>query len=176
MTPRWGPDVNASRDKSYQGLVALPPDTLKIGAGYLADVYTGRQLGAIVRRAKRNLRDAGFDTMVGTGLSGALVVPHLARAMGKEWLLVRRKDDTSSHSVFAAEGQLGKRWLFVDDQVATGATQAWVENVVREISIVSKFPTVMAGVYEYRTGYLHGPSTPVHAPARRRSPAGGESG
>lgn len=61
------------------------------------------------------------DTLVGTGLSGALVVPWLARSVGKSWLLVRKEGDYS-HSAHQVEGSIGKRWLFVDDFIDSGET------------------------------------------------------
>jgi hypoxanthine phosphoribosyltransferase len=75
--------------------------------------------------------------VVGTGLSGALVVPYLGRALSKYWLIVRKNGD-SSHSNFWAEGELGARWLFVDDQVETGKTRQHVREVIDKIAATSE--------------------------------------
>jgi adenine/guanine phosphoribosyltransferase-like PRPP-binding protein len=61
------------------------------------------------------------DTLVGTGLSGALVVPDVARILKLNWVVVRKPGE-SSHSSYPFEGILGQRWLFVDDRVETGET------------------------------------------------------
>lgn len=78
-----------------------------------------------------------FDTLVGTGLSGALVVPTLARNMGKSWAIVRKRND-GSHAQDAGrfdrrpliEGRIGRRWLFVDDQIDSGITLKRVGEAV----------------------------------------------
>lgn len=88
---------------------------------------------AIVRRAKAALADAPeFDTVVGTGLSGTLVVPVLGRGLRKRWAIIRKAND-GSHAHSRLEGQLGDRWLFVDDFIATGATLKRTCDAVNEI-------------------------------------------
>jgi hypothetical protein len=61
------------------------------------------------------------DTPVGTGLSGALVVPGVARILKLNWAIVRKPNEVT-HASYPFEGVLGRRWLFVDDRVETGAT------------------------------------------------------
>lgn len=68
------------------------------------------------------------DTFVGSGLSGALVVPTLARALGRHWAIVRKDD--GSHSSRRIEGEIGERWLFVDDFIEGGATLRRVRDMV----------------------------------------------
>src|SRR6266498_3813511 len=88
----------------------------------------------ILLRAARELRGVDFDTMVGTGLSGTLVVPILARAMGKKFLIVRKGDDVHNHSPYRrVVGTLGAKWLFVDDFVATGKTLRHVKDTIRAL-------------------------------------------
>ena len=62
-----------------------------------------------------------FDTMIGTGLSGALAIPTLARYFGKNWAIVR-KDNDNSHGMYRVEGTFGNSWVFVDDLIASGRT------------------------------------------------------
>lgn len=82
--------------------------------------------------AERMLARMDFDTMVGTGLSGSLVIPELARRMGKFWFLVRKSSE-SSHSRMIGEGRLGHKWLFVDDLICSGATFLRVERAVKTV-------------------------------------------
>jgi hypothetical protein len=76
----------------------------------------------IVRRARKVLADVDFDTMIGTGLSGALVVPYLARRLGKHWAIAR-KDGDNSHASWPIEGEVGERWIFVDDFISSGRSR-----------------------------------------------------
>lgn len=85
-----------------------------------------------------------FDTMVGTGLSGTLVVPYLARTFGTYWAIVRKPDNT--HSSNQVEGKIGQRWLFVDDLVCSGNTLRRVQAV---ISTTAGPKTQYVGCYEY---------------------------
>lgn len=63
------------------------------------------------------------DTLVGTGMSGTLIVPRLAERLGLFWGVVR-KPGVSSHagSTTRYEGQMGRRWAFVDDFISSGDT------------------------------------------------------
>ena len=79
-----------------------------------------------------------YDTLVGTGLSGALVIPHLAHVFKKFFLIVR-KDGDSVHATHRAEGRLGSRWIFVDDVFASGATRERVKQAVRGISTDTRY-------------------------------------
>lgn len=92
---------------------------LRLVASYMArGVMEPHEVEA---RARQALEGLDFDTLVGRGLSGALVVPTLARALGKRWAIVRKEGD-GSHSSNRYEGCCGTRWLFVDDLVGSGET------------------------------------------------------
>lgn len=78
-----------------------------------------------------------FDTMVGTGLSGALVIPALAATLGRTWAIVRKQTD-SHHSPYLIEGEIGKSWIFVDDLVSSGKTYFNVRKAVK---------SAFAGIY-----------------------------
>jgi adenine/guanine phosphoribosyltransferase-like PRPP-binding protein len=114
----------------------------------------------LVARAKRALADVEFDTMVGTGLSGALVIPTLAKALDVDFLLVR-KDSDESHSSGEPAGTLGHQWIFVDDFVSTGATLAHVRSEVEEFAETNDmdphFDTTYMGAYLYQTYRGRGP-------------------
>jgi len=88
-----------------------------------------------------------FDTLVGTGLSGALVIPRLADMLGKKWAIVRKSDN--SHSNNSIEGEIGRKWLFLDDTVDTGETRNRVISVVRRIARSHDFSTEFVGTYLY---------------------------
>lgn len=86
----------------------------------------------IERMAQRVLRNVEFDTMVTRGLSGAVVVPEMARSMNKRWMVIRKPGE-NTHDDHPALGVLGRRWIFVDDFIASGktlyATQQAVEHI-----------------------------------------------
>jgi orotate phosphoribosyltransferase len=73
-----------------------------------------------------------FDTLVGTGLSGGLIVPVLARELDKMFVLVRKDGDDSHHGGGKLLGRLGPRWLFVDDFCSSGFTRDRVTAKINE--------------------------------------------
>ena len=98
-------------------------DILMAHAPYLESALA--DLDAIIPYIKEGLANfAEFDecdTLVGRGLSGALVVPYVARALGLRWAIARKEGD-GSHSSECIEGTLGRRWVFVDDLISSGNT------------------------------------------------------
>lgn len=121
-------------------------NAIRHGARYLEKAFAP----GLIEDARARLAGIDFDTMVGTGISGALVVGVLGRALGKNFAVVRKENDTvmSNHSGHAIEGLLGKRWVFVDDLIASGATRARVLRVVKETDDETKF----VGTYTYGDG------------------------
>ena len=115
-------------------------------ADYLGRAF-GASLDAMTERLRDILTDASgpghVDTFVGTGLSGALVVPTLARALGRHWAIVRKQD--GSHSSRRIEGEIGERWLFIDDFIEGGATL----HRVREAVELHASGTKWVGTFEY---------------------------
>jgi adenine/guanine phosphoribosyltransferase-like PRPP-binding protein len=103
----------------------------------------------IADKARAELAGINFDTLVGTGFSGALVVPSLARELNRNFLLLRKPGDSHHHGSEPAEGDLGERWLFVDDGIQTGATLARVRAVVPQIARRYGQRTEFAGAYIY---------------------------
>lgn len=106
--------------------------------------------------ARRALTDVEYDTMVGIGLSGSIAAPLLANALGKKLLILRK--DESSHTNSKLAGKLGKRWLFVDDFIATGHTlkgaMKLIQDTVERNNLYTygrdKFSTQYVGTYEYQ--------------------------
>lgn len=105
----------------------------------------------VLEVAQEHLEDVDFDTIVGTGFSGGIVVPSLALAMDKKFVLVRKDNDDSHHKSSKLLGDLGSRWLFVDDFVSSGKSRLRVMNRVREAARQrpgDEFP-MMVGQYTY---------------------------
>jgi adenine/guanine phosphoribosyltransferase-like PRPP-binding protein len=138
----------------------LTADALRLTGGYMNSVYAYDE---VLERAKA-LRAPKFDTFVGTGLSGAVIVPRLAEDLGLNWLVVR-KDNDGSHSDLPVEGTLGRRWLFVDDFVSTGATFKRVHSVIEAVTAHRQrynietheyendpWDTRLVGIWEYQYG------------------------
>lgn len=107
-------------------------DTMFLSTGYMDTALDPEGLAAVIDRAKKALADVDFDTMVGTGFSGGVVIPALAMAMGKSFVLVRKEEDTSHHGPGRLLGHLGRRWIFVDDFISTGKTRQRVLDKVAE--------------------------------------------
>jgi len=103
---------------------------IRMKGGYFDRAYDDPT--ELINDARRALESVNYDTMVGTGLSGALVIPTLAKALGKTFLIIR-KDSENNHSGLQAEGELGDRWIFVDDFISSGATKRRVMDVVEQI-------------------------------------------
>lgn len=109
-------------------------------------------LSRVIETAKERLADVDFDTLVGTGFSGGIVVPSLALAMGKKFVLVRKDNDDSHHGGGRLLGDLGRRWIFVDDFAASGRTRARVINKVIEATAADEVNTEAVGEYMYAGG------------------------
>lgn len=106
-------------------------------------------LAKVIETAQQELADVDFDTLVGTGLSGGVVVPSLALAMGKKFVLVRKETDDSHHGGGRLLGELGSSWIFVDDFVSSGMTR---RRVIRKINRAAKdhsLNTELIGQYMY---------------------------
>jgi orotate phosphoribosyltransferase len=94
-------------------------------------------------------KDVEFNTLVGTGLSGGLIVPVLARMLNVDFAIVR-KEGVSNHGHYDVEGVIGDKWLFVDDLICTGASLRKVHRKMEDCSKNTQF----MGVYLYDTRYF----------------------
>src|SRR5690606_23483464 len=96
---------------------------------YLWDAFT--ELSSSTKAVNEILTDtaAEIDALVGTGVSGALVVPYIGRVLDIHWALVRKPTD-GSHSDLLVEGTIGKCWVLVDDLIDTGETLKRVEEAI----------------------------------------------
>lgn len=104
----------------------------------------------LIEKSEKVLKDSlsEIDCFVGTGLSGASVIPILAKHFNKKFVFVRKNEETS-HSFCKIAGILGRRWLFVDDFISTGDTFYRVYDAIIEASENNNFPTVCVGAFLY---------------------------
>lgn len=135
-------------------------EPLRTHAGYLREAF--RPAEDICADARAYLDGVQFDTLVGTGLSGALVVPLLANGLSCHFLIVRKDD--GAHSMHGCEGTLGARWVFVDDLIDSGATERRVHNSVRDHAARNNHTTAYAGAYLYGSQRFEHPITWHEAP------------
>lgn len=120
---------------------------------YAAYLSRTRNMAAIIEEARATLANVKYDTIVCTGVSGMSVAPVLSYLFEKNLLVVRKSDDSSTHSMNYVEGTLGKRWLFVDDFVASGHTARFVNQQVSKFAAEHKYGTKRVGIYSYGGKY-----------------------
>lgn len=110
-----------------------------------------QDLAGVIEESKEALAGVEFDTLVGTGFSGGVVIPSLALAMGKKFVLIRKETDDSHHGKGKLVGQLGARWVFVDDFISSGRTRARVIKKVSEVTDERGWPvkSELVGQYMY---------------------------
>lgn len=113
-------------------------------------------LEEVIETAKEELADVDFDTLVGTGFSGGVVIPALALALGKKYVLIRKEDDDSHHGGGLLIGSLGERWLFVDDFVSSGSTRDRVLMKIEEAAKEWDHETTNVGAYLYANRTVQG--------------------
>jgi len=126
---------------------------LTVRSGYMNRAHDPKEIvEAFKLLRKHHNTKLEFDTLVGTGLSGAIVIPQLAKSLRKKFLIVRKSTD-NSHSWYPAEGVLGSKWLFVDDLIASGNT---LNNCVKAIDELLRnhfsWHTELTGVFLYGDG------------------------
>lgn len=106
--------------------------TITLGNSYFPRAFEPEE---IRKRAQKHLKGkVDFDTIVGSGYSGALALGVIARSLKVNMVIVR-KDADRNHSHCGGvlvEGTLGKKWLFVDDFVSSGATFVRVHETLTE--------------------------------------------
>lgn len=119
---------------------------LSMTASYLTEIWD--RCDKTIATAKEKLEPVLFDTIIGTGVSGAIIVPLLARELGCFWAIARKPRD-GSHSYNEVEGDIGERWVFVDDLVDSGATVERTRRLVTAWTGRWGWDTEYAGTYLY---------------------------
>lgn len=106
--------------------------------------------------------DIEYDTLIGCGMSGALVVPMLAFGLQiPNYAIIRKPGDLHKHGVTKIEGNVGRKgWLFVDDGIETGKT---FRHVTQQMEMVNSCP--FKGAYFYGHLFDRG-LTFMHDPLR----------
>lgn len=110
-------------------------------------------LAGVIETAEDRLKDVDFDTLVGTGFSGSIVIPSLALRLGKKFVLIRKETDDSHHGKGRLVGELGKRWIFVDDFISSGRTRDRVIEKIKEVKDEGGYPIAgsdLVGQYMYQ--------------------------
>jgi hypothetical protein len=120
------------------------------GVDYLSELLYSPE--RVIQDAERHLRGIQFNSIVGTGLSGALAVPLLARHFGVSFAIVRKPEDRGRHSDSGIEGIVGSRWLMADDRIATGATCSRVRDQVSQLSLPDGATPQFVGLYLTKGG------------------------
>lgn len=115
-----------------------------------------RDLPGVIRQGKMELRNKDFDVVIGTGFSGSVVIPALAMALDVPWCLVRKESDDSHHGGGRLVGNLGKRWLFVDDFVSSGHTLKRVVQKVNEAAALYDRDVEWVGAWLYSYDWQNG--------------------
>ena len=124
-----------------------PPSLVGSRHGQQYSDWAYNDPAGIVTAAYRNLAGVEFDTFVCRGISGILVAPLLARAMSRNFLIVRKPED-DCHSSCVIEGAFGRKWIFLDDFISVGSTF----RACREaISNFARVPSELVGAYCYQT-------------------------
>lgn len=93
-------------------------------------------------------QEVQVDTIVGVGLSGALVVPLMGHILGLNWALARKFGD-GSHSSTLLEGKIGKHWVFVDDLISSGNSMRKTQARVELACARNMWETSYVGSYFY---------------------------
>ncbi len=112
-------------------------------------IRSGKMLGKDI---KKNVK-VPVDTLVGVGISGAIVVPRAAEALGMDWVIVRKATDIDAHSNNEWEGFLGKEWLFVDDIISSGATFNRAYQVLKD-HWASRNSTFVGAYFYHRPEFM----------------------
>jgi len=91
-----------------------------------------------------------FDSMVGIGNSGLLVLPLLARHFKVPFFAMRKAGQLSHNSKQPdGDGMIGHNWILVDDVKILGGTISYVVKTINKLARQNSFFTVYRGAYLY---------------------------
>lgn len=118
---------------------------------HLDTIYKRTVLAATIRKLTTKMRTFNkkhkFDTIVGTGLSGLLVLTPLALALRKHFLAIRREKEACheySHVGYAST----RKYVIVDDLIASGNTIDRIITLAEKDNNKAK----LVGIFLYSTG------------------------
>lgn len=134
------------------GVTTMSNPIQHVGCYYLREGIVNHR--KVVQKAVRVLAQhkTEFDVLVGTGVSGLLLLTTLAYLLRMRFVVVRKADDTSGHSTAKIEGSLraGDRWLFLDDFVSSGATKKHCLETLRATAKANNIRPLPKLVAQYR--------------------------
>ena len=107
---------------------------IEIKGSHLNESLYGPQLARDIQITKAACALVEFDAIAFTGVSGALVAPAVAAALGKFLIVVRKKaEKKNSHSPYLVEGpRYAVRFIVIDDFISTGKTMDTVITKVHD--------------------------------------------
>jgi orotate phosphoribosyltransferase-like protein len=88
---------------------------------YAEGLWSNSSIEQIIRNARVALHKVDYECFVGRGLSGSLMAAHLAFALNKELLIVRKVNE-SSHGMPLEGYAKATKCVVVDDFISVGAT------------------------------------------------------
>ena len=111
-------------------------------ATYLTGFFNRTKQDKIIRSVRKIIKQkkVNFDGFVVTGVSGILIGSILSRSLKKELVIVRKEEDyKNSHTFYKVENyKSNKRYIFVDDLIASGSTFARVQKELKEFHKIEK--------------------------------------
>jgi hypothetical protein len=100
---------------------------------YLERVFTGRRKTIASLVTLMQPMASKFEYVAFRGMSGALIAPCVAEALGKEFTMVRKPCDTDhSHSTRSVEGYVGGDYVIVDDLASSGRTVLQIQAAIEK--------------------------------------------
>ena len=98
--------------------------TKQTSGHYAERLWNDKEINKIIKFARNNIK-CKYDTFVGSGISG-IMAAHLAKALHKELILVRKSGEIS-HGGCALNGFVsGENIIIVDDFIASGETMIYL--------------------------------------------------
>lgn len=127
-----------------------------IYGGFSDNTGSLRDLEKAVRLTTKALRPHAdeFESIVVSGMSGAVVGAPVALRLKKPLVIVRKPGENAHSGAIVGKDDIGPRTLFLDDFVASGETEQ------RVMKAVAKTKARIAARYEYHHG-TYTRTTPV---------------
>lgn len=119
--------------------------SISVETDYVRQFNKPGELDKLAQDAQSILKDVDYDTLVTTDMSGILLVPSIARTLGKNWVIVREMGDDAQRPII---GTLGHKWIFADEYVTAGRKRSWCDKVISDIAREENFRTIRVGTYE----------------------------